>query len=100
MKARFKEDDTSEPVRIGSYYYYQRSFQRNDYLQYCRRFVLNNEAPPSVNDIMPTGPDDPPEEVIIDEEVKAQNCRKSYKITAFKVIIYGKRSNYESLILK
>ncbi|GAY47515.1 hypothetical protein CUMW_105020 [Citrus unshiu] len=86
LKARFKEDDISVPVRVGSHYYYQRRYLSKDYVQYCRRFIPNNEAPPSVYDIMPTGPDDPPEEVIIDEEViKYTNSLENYRITAFKV---------------
>ncbi|KAH9746854.1 prolyl oligopeptidase family protein [Citrus sinensis] len=86
LKARFKEDDISVPVRVGSHYYYQRRYLSKDYVQYCRRFIPNNEAPPSVYDIMPTGPDDPPEEVIIDEEViKYKNSLENYRITAFKV---------------
>lgn len=101
LKARFKEDDISVPVRVGSHYYYQRRYLSKDYVQYCRRFIPNNEAPPSVYDIMPTGPDDPPEEVIIDEEViKYTNSLRNYRITAFKVIRYGKRSYSESFFLK
>ncbi|OMO62317.1 hypothetical protein COLO4_33142 [Corchorus olitorius] len=39
------------------------TLEGKEYRQYCRRQVPNRDAPPSVNDTMPTGPDAPPEHV-------------------------------------
>ncbi|VFQ86339.1 unnamed protein product [Cuscuta campestris] len=84
IRARIKEDDISAPKRIGPYYYYERTLQGKEYTQHCRRLAPNHEAPLSVYDIMPTGLDAPPEHVILDENVKAQD-HEFYRIGAFKV---------------
>lgn len=78
-----KEDDISAPLRRGPYYYYKRTLEGKEYAQHCRRLVPNSEAPPSVHDTMLTGPDAPPEHVILDENVKAQQ-HGFYIIGAFK----------------
>eukprot|EP00257_Ricinus_communis_P023336 XP_015583285.1 uncharacterized protein LOC8270668 [Ricinus communis] len=72
IKGRIKEDDISAPRRKGPYYYYTRTLEGKEYVQHCRRYISNNELPSSVHDVMLTGPNDPPEHVILDENVKAQ----------------------------
>ncbi|KAJ4974395.1 hypothetical protein NE237_007569 [Protea cynaroides] len=84
IRGRIKEDDTSAPIRKGSYYYYERTLEGKEYVQHCRRHLSNAEASPSVYDTMPTGPDAPQEHIILDENVKAQG-QKYYSIGAFKV---------------
>ncbi|XP_050218483.1 uncharacterized protein LOC126669151 [Mercurialis annua] len=84
IKGRIKEEDISAPRRKGPYYYYTRTLEGKEYVQHCRRFILNNEVPPSVHDVMGTGPNDPPEHVILDENVKAQG-NEYYSIDAFEV---------------
>ncbi|XVF67059.1 hypothetical protein PTKIN_Ptkin10aG0090500 [Pterospermum kingtungense] len=84
LRARLKEDDISVPLRKGPYYYYKRILEGKEYVRYCRRPVPNPDAPPSVHDIIPRGPDAPPEHVILDENVKAQG-HDFYRIGAFKV---------------
>ena len=58
-----------------------------EYVQYCRRLISDNQKVPSVHDIMPTGPEAPPEHVILDVNVKAQH-HLYYSIGAFKVRTY------------
>ena len=84
IRGRIKEDDISVPLRKGPYYYYQRTLEGKEYVQYCRRLVPNVEVPPSVYETMPTGPSAPPEHVILDENIKAQE-HAYYSIGAFKV---------------
>ena len=84
IRGRIKEDDISAPLRKGPYYYYARTLEGKEYVQYCRRPVPHLDVPPSVHDTMPTGPDAPPEHVILDENVKAQE-HDFYSIGAFKV---------------
>ncbi|XP_068639759.1 uncharacterized protein [Aristolochia californica] len=84
IRGRIKEDDISAPIRKGSYYYYQRTLEGKEYVQYCRRLILNAVTAPSVHDVMPTGPDAPEEQVILDENVKAKE-HNYYNIEAFKV---------------
>ncbi|KAE8660951.1 Prolyl oligopeptidase family protein isoform 2 [Hibiscus syriacus] len=84
IRGRIKEDDISAPSRKGPYYYYSRTLEGKEYVQYCRRPVCNCNAPPSVHDTMPTGPCAPPEHVILDENVKAQE-HGFYNIGAFTV---------------
>ncbi|PQP98381.1 Peptidase S9A/B/C oligopeptidase N-terminal beta-propeller [Prunus yedoensis var. nudiflora] len=86
IRGRIKEDDISAPERKGPYYYYQRTLKGKEYVQHCRRLIPNceAEAPLSVYDTMPTGPDAPPEHVILDENIKAQH-HDYYSIAAFKV---------------
>ncbi|KAJ9190630.1 hypothetical protein P3X46_001812 [Hevea brasiliensis] len=84
IRGRIKEDDFSAPRRKGPYYYYTRTLEGKEYVQHCRRYISNNEVPPSVHDVMPTGPNDPPEYVILDENVKAQG-HEYYSIGVFKV---------------
>lgn len=83
MRGRIKEDDLSAPVRRGPYYYYTKTMQGKEYVQHCRVFLPEN-ATPSVYDTMPTGPDAPPEHVILDENVKAQG-HTFYKIEDMRV---------------
>ncbi|TYI87993.1 hypothetical protein E1A91_D04G175000v1 [Gossypium mustelinum] len=84
IRGRIKEDDISAPLRKGPYYYYSRTLEGKEYVQYCRRPIPNRDAPSSVHDTMPSGPDAPPEHVILDENVKAQE-HGFYRIGAFKV---------------
>ena len=87
IKGRIKEDDISAPVRKGPYYYYKKTLEGKEYVQYCRRRISDNQKVPSVNDTMPTGPDAPPEHVILDENIKAQQ-HEYYSIGTFKVRSY------------
>ncbi|GAY47516.1 hypothetical protein CUMW_105030 [Citrus unshiu] len=84
LKGRIKQEDVSAPFRQGSYYYYTRTLEGKEYVQHCRRLIRNNEAPPSVHDTMETGPDAPPEHVILDENVKAEG-RDFYSVGCFQV---------------
>ena len=84
IRGRIKEDDTTVPLRKAPYYYYQRTLKGKEYVQHCRRLVPNVVSPPSVNETMPTGPDDPPEHVILDENIKSQG-HAYYSIDAFVV---------------
>lgn len=84
IKGRILEDEISAPVRKGSYYYYTKNMKGKEYVQLCRRYIINNESPASVNDLMPTGSDAPPEHVILDENVKAED-KSYYKIETFNV---------------
>lgn len=84
IRGRIKEDDISAPIRRGPYYYYERTLEGKEYVQHCRRSVSNNGAPPSVYDVMPIGPDAPPEHVILDENLKA-SAHAYYSIDEFKV---------------
>ncbi|KAL3731826.1 hypothetical protein ACJRO7_028655 [Eucalyptus globulus] len=86
IRGRIKEDDVSVPIRRGPYYYYKRYLEGKEYVQHCRRFIPDSEAPPSVHDEMPTGPEAPPEQVILDENIKAQN-HSFYHVTAFQARI-------------
>ncbi len=88
IRGRIKEDDISAPRRKGPYYYYERTLEGKEYVQHCRRMVPKTEAPPSVNDTMPTGSDAPPEHVILDENLKALE-HQYYSIGAFKVRAAG-----------
>ncbi|CAN7083263.1 unnamed protein product [Brassica oleracea var. botrytis] len=54
-----------------------------EYAQHCRRLIADNKAEPSVYDTMPTGPEAPPEHIILDENIKAQEY-DYYSIGAFK----------------
>ena len=76
----------SAPVRRGAYYYYHRTLEGKEYVQYCRSAVPNPDAPPSVHDTMPMpdAPQAPNEHIILDENVKAQS-HHFYSIAAFKV---------------
>ncbi|KAG7031880.1 Protease 2, partial [Cucurbita argyrosperma subsp. argyrosperma] len=84
IRGRIKEDDISVPERKGPYYYYKRTLDGKEYVQYCRRFVPRGEEAVSVHDVMPTGPGAPPEHVILDENDKAQN-QSYFCIGAFEV---------------
>ncbi|GFS39690.1 prolyl oligopeptidase family protein [Actinidia rufa] len=83
IRGRIKENDISAPIRRGPYYYYERTLEGKEYVQYCRRAVSNNGAPPAVDDVMPIGPDAPPEHVILDENIKAEG-HAYYCIGAFE----------------
>ncbi|KAL8519788.1 hypothetical protein ACS0TY_010649 [Phlomoides rotata] len=84
IRSRVKEDDISAPIRRGAYYYYKRNLEGKEYVQRCRRLVPNVNAQANVHDIMPTGPGAPPEQILLDENVKAQE-HAFYCIDAFKV---------------
>lgn len=84
IRGRIKEDDISAPLRKGPYYYYKKNLQGKEYVQHCRRLITDNKSEPSVYDTMQTGPDAPPEHVILDENIKAQE-HDYYRIGAFKV---------------
>ncbi|KAL0363792.1 UNVERIFIED_CONTAM: Protease 2 [Sesamum angustifolium] len=84
IRGRLKEDDISAPLRRGPYYYYKRTLEGKEYAQHCRRLVPNIGAEASVYDTMPSGPDAPPEHVLLDENIKAQE-HAFYSIGAFKV---------------
>uniref|UniRef100_K7LM15 Prolyl endopeptidase n=1 Tax=Glycine max TaxID=3847 RepID=K7LM15_SOYBN len=73
MSGRIKEEDVSAPLRKGPCYYYKRTLEGKEYVQYCRRLISDNQKVPYVHDIMPTGPEAPPEHVILDVNVKAQH---------------------------
>ncbi|GJN39425.1 hypothetical protein PR202_gb28543 [Eleusine coracana subsp. coracana] len=73
---------TSMHLFAKAYYYYQRTMTGKDYVQHCRRLVPI-DGPITVHDVMPTGPDAPPEHIILDENVKAQG-HDYYSIGAFK----------------
>lgn len=84
MRGRLKEDDITAPIRRGPFYYYNRTLEGKEYVQHCRRLASNIGALTSVYDTMPTGSDAPPEHVILDENIKAQE-HAFYIIGAFKV---------------
>ncbi|EEF49642.1 protease 2 [Ricinus communis] len=85
IRGRIKEDDISAPRRKGPYYYYTRTLEGKEYSLHCRRFIpTHHTTPPSVHDVMPTGPNAPPEHVLLDENVNAHGL-EFYKIGAFKV---------------
>lgn len=84
IRGRIQEDDILAPTRKGSYYYYKKTLKGKEYVQHCRRHVPNDGLPPTVYDTMPTGPDAPPEHIILDENVKAQE-HAYYSIGAFEV---------------
>ncbi|OIT34830.1 hypothetical protein A4A49_13620 [Nicotiana attenuata] len=84
IRGRIKEDDISAPSRRGPYYYYRRNLEGKEYVQHCRCYVPTSTAPTSVYDTMPTGPDAPPEHIILDENVKALE-HTYYSIGSFKV---------------
>ncbi|RZB89644.1 Protease 2 isoform B [Glycine soja] len=73
IRGRIKEEDVSAPLRKGPCYYYKRTLEGKEYVQYCRRLISDNQKVPYVHDIMPTGPEAPPEHVILDVNVKAQH---------------------------
>ena len=83
IRGRIKEDDIDAPLRKGQYYYYERTLAGKEYAQHCRRLVPP-DAPITVHDMMPTGPDAPVEHIILDENVKAEG-HDYYSIGAFKV---------------
>ncbi|XP_021886953.1 uncharacterized protein LOC110806413 isoform X2 [Carica papaya] len=84
IKGRVKEDDISAPLRKGPYYYYKRTLEGKEYVQHCRRHILNFDSPPSIYDTMLSEPDSPEEYVILDENMKALE-HEFYSIRVFKV---------------
>ncbi|XP_026454291.1 uncharacterized protein LOC113355603 [Papaver somniferum] len=85
IRGRIKEDDITAPIRKGPYYYYERTLEGKEYVQYCRRLIGDNgERAATVHDTMPMGPNDPQEHVILDENVKAKE-HDYYRIGAFRV---------------
>ncbi|PKA52054.1 oligopeptidase B [Apostasia shenzhenica] len=83
IRGRIQEDDISAPIRRGQYYYYERTLKGKEYVQRCRRLVIN-ETSASVYDVMPIGPEAPEEHIILDENIMAQS-HNYYSIGAFKV---------------
>ncbi|KAK8923932.1 hypothetical protein KSP39_PZI019837 [Platanthera zijinensis] len=84
MVARTKEEvGISAPIRRGSYYYYERTLVGKDNKLHCRRLITNDASPPSVYDVMPTGPEAPTEHVILDENIRAQG-HEYYYLGAFR----------------
>lgn len=105
IRGRIKEDDISAPERKGPYYYYQRTLKGMEYVQHCRRLIPKTKSsegdadpPVSVYDTMPTGPDAPPEHVILDENVMAKN-HAYYSIAAFKVSTYSNIQQHDSVFI-
>ena len=84
IRGRIKEADVSVPLRRGDYYYYETTEEGKEYAQHCRRPVSDKAAQISVHDTMPTGPDAPPQHVILDENVQAQQ-HEYYCVNAFEV---------------
>ncbi|KAJ8443950.1 hypothetical protein Cgig2_020796 [Carnegiea gigantea] len=84
IRGRIKEADVSVPLRRGEYYYYETTEEGKEYVQHCRRPVSDKAAQISVHDTMPTGPDAPPQHVILDENVQAQQ-HEYYCVNAFEV---------------
>ncbi|XP_057526456.1 uncharacterized protein LOC130805689 isoform X1 [Amaranthus tricolor] len=84
IRGRIKEDDMSVPLRKGDYYYYKRTLEGEEYVRHCRRSALDNKGQFSVHDTMPTGPDTPAEQVLLDENLKAKQ-HTYYSVDAFKV---------------
>lgn len=84
IRGRIKEADVSVPLRRGDYYYYETTEEGKEYIQHCRRPVSDKAALISVHDTMPTGPDAPPQHVILDENVQAQQ-HEYYCVNAFEV---------------
>lgn len=84
IRGRIKEDDMSVPLRKGNYYYYKRTLEGEEYVRHCRRVASDNGVQLSVHDTMPTGPDAPPEHVILDENVKSKQ-HAYYCVDALKV---------------
>ncbi|PIA45334.1 hypothetical protein AQUCO_01700698v1 [Aquilegia coerulea] len=82
IRGRIKEDDISAPVRRGSYYYYERTYKGQEYVQHCRRIITNGGVPASVYDTMPPETD-AHEHVILDENIKAKE-HGFYSIGDFK----------------
>lgn len=77
----------SVPLRKGNYYYYKRTLEGEEYVRHCRRLALDNKGQFSVHDTMPTGPDTPAEQVILDENIKAKQ-HTYYSVDAFKVNLH------------
>ncbi|CAN0857866.1 Protease 2 [Linum grandiflorum] len=82
LRGRIKEADVSVPTRKGDYYYYKRTLEGKEYVQRCRRRAVSTDY--SVHDVMPSGPEDPPEHVILDENINALP-HQYYSIGAFTV---------------
>lgn len=87
IRGRIKEDDMSVPLRKGNYYYYERTLEGEEYVRHCRRAAPDSGVQLSVHDTMPTGPDAPPEHVILDENVKAKQ-HAYYCVDALKVSLH------------
>ncbi|MFH1853664.1 MAG: hypothetical protein ABIA75_15110, partial [Candidatus Neomarinimicrobiota bacterium] len=68
MRGRIKETDLTVPVKIGNYYYYERTEAGQQYSLYCRR----------------VGGPDGPEEILLDENALAEGL-DYLKIGDFRV---------------
>lgn len=84
LRGRIQEADMTVPLRKGTYFYYEKTLEGKQYKQHCRRLIVGGEGPGSVNEVMKTGPDEPAEEVVFDENVEAEK-HEYYHIGAFKV---------------
>ncbi|URE20368.1 Prolyl oligopeptidase, N-terminal beta-propeller domain [Musa troglodytarum] len=83
IRGRIKEDDITVPIRRGGYYYYKRTLKGKEYVQHCR-WRIRDGGTASVFDVMSTGPEASEEQLILDENIKAEGC-DYYSIGAFKV---------------
>jgi oligopeptidase B len=77
MKARIKEEDSTEPERNGEYYYYRRTEKGQEYPIYCRR----------------KGSLDAPEEILLDQNLLAEG-REFCSVSAFSVSPDGTKLAY------
>lgn len=84
LRGRIQEADMTVPLRKGTYFYYEKTLEGKQYKQHCRRLIVEGEGPGSVNEVMKTGPDEPVEEILFDENVEAEK-HEYYQIGAFKV---------------
>eukprot|EP01018_Ginkgo_biloba_P022451 Gb_27168 [translate_table: standard] len=84
LRGRIQEADATVPLRKGTYFYYEKTLEGKQYRQHCRRFIVDGEGPGSVDEVMETGPDAPAEEILFDENLKAE-IHEYYNIGAFKV---------------
>jgi oligopeptidase B len=62
--ARIDETDVTAPIRWGSWWYYERTFEGRSYAVHCRRARAGEE--------FPTELDDPGEQVVLDENALAE----------------------------
>ncbi|GAX79477.1 hypothetical protein CEUSTIGMA_g6918.t1 [Chlamydomonas eustigma] len=75
MRARIQEADQSVPIRHGSYYYYTRTLEGEQYKVHCRRKVLSAAAESVEYQSMDTSS---VEETILDENFQKEVGRHSF----------------------
>ncbi|ERN10239.1 hypothetical protein AMTRI_Chr09g31950 [Amborella trichopoda] len=93
LRGRIKEDDITVPSRKGCYFYYDKNLEEKQYVQHCRRRIPEGEGPGSVHELMPTGPDAPEEEILLDENVRSQG-HEYYRVGAFEISSNNKLMAY------